>query len=89
MSDANPPARIKSHRDLIAWQKAMVLVTDVYGLTRAFPREEVYGLTSQIRRAAASYRRTLLRVKGAVMAESFTSFWAMLEFEWTDAPNQF
>ena len=45
---------IKSYRDLIVWQKAMDLVEQVYRVTRQFPREESYGLTSQIRRAAVS-----------------------------------
>lgn len=44
----------QSYRDLTAWQKGMDLVEQVYRCTRAFPREEVYGLTSQIRRAAVS-----------------------------------
>jgi four helix bundle protein len=44
----------QSFRDLLVWQKAMTLVTQVYGATRSFPREELYGLTSQIRRAAVS-----------------------------------
>ena len=43
-----------SYRDLIAWQKGMQLVIKVYEATRTFPREEVYGLTSQIRRSAVS-----------------------------------
>lgn len=43
-----------SYRDLIAWQKAMVLVRDIYCATQAFPREERYGLMSQLRRAAVS-----------------------------------
>jgi hypothetical protein len=42
----------QSYRDLIAWQKAMALVTDVYPATRRFPGEEQYGLTTQLRRAA-------------------------------------
>jgi four helix bundle protein len=42
------------YRQLIAWQKAMTMVTDAYRLTQDFPREEIYGLTSQIRRAAVS-----------------------------------
>ena len=66
MSDASSPAKIRSHRDLIAWQKAMVLVTDVYDLTKTFPREETYGLTAQIRRAAASVPPILPKVKVAV-----------------------
>jgi len=42
----------QSYRDLIAWQKAMTLVTDVYLATRRFPGEEPYGHTNQLRRAA-------------------------------------
>jgi|SRR5580692_11390936 four helix bundle protein len=44
----------KSYRDLVAWQKAMDLVTAVYRLTASFPREEIYALASQMRRAAVS-----------------------------------
>jgi four helix bundle protein len=43
-----------SYRDLIAWKKAMRLVTEVYQATRSFPRDELYGLTAQLRRAAVS-----------------------------------
>ncbi len=45
---------IRSYRDLIVWQKAMDLAEAAYRLTATFPREELYGLTSQIRRSAAS-----------------------------------
>jgi four helix bundle protein len=41
-------------KDLIVWQKAMDLVTDVYRITDTFPKREVYSLTDQIRRAAVS-----------------------------------
>lgn len=44
----------KGYKDLIVWQKAMDLVPAVYKLARRLPREETYGLTSQIRRAAVS-----------------------------------
>src|SRR5579862_4109954 len=44
----------QSYRNLIAWQKSMRLVTEIYEATRAFPRDELYGLTSQLRRAAVS-----------------------------------
>ena len=44
----------KPHKRLLAWRKSMDLVVKLYGLTRTFPREEIYGLTSQIRRAAVS-----------------------------------
>lgn len=45
---------IKTHKDLQVWQKAMELAKEVYLLTRSFPKEELYGLTSQMRRAAVS-----------------------------------
>ena len=41
-------------KDLVAWQKAMDLVTEVYKATENFPKREVYSLTDQIRRAAVS-----------------------------------
>lgn len=44
----------QTYRGLIAWQKSMDLVTAIYQATRTFPREELYGLTSQLRRAAVS-----------------------------------
>jgi len=42
------------YKDLIVWQKAMTLVTDVYRATQHFPKEELFGLVSQMRRAAVS-----------------------------------
>ena len=43
-----------TYKDLVAWQKAIGLVTAIYRATQGFPREELYGLTSQLRRAAVS-----------------------------------
>ncbi|AEV99022.1 four helix bundle protein [Niastella koreensis] len=45
---------IKSFRHLIVWQKSMNLVTEIYKTTRSFPSEELYALTSQLRRCAVS-----------------------------------
>lgn len=45
---------IRSYKDLIAWQKALELTTAIYSITRKFPKEETFGLTSQLRRAAVS-----------------------------------
>ena len=45
---------VQSFRDLQVWQRAIQLSVAIYRLTKDFPREEVYGLTSQIRRAAVS-----------------------------------
>ncbi|MBI5530882.1 MAG: four helix bundle protein [Candidatus Doudnabacteria bacterium] len=46
--------QIKSYKDLIVWQKSMDLVVDIYKISEKFPKEELYGLTSQIRRCAVS-----------------------------------
>lgn len=53
----------KSFRDLIVWQKAHELVLGIYSLTKNFPKEEIYGLTSQMRRSSTSV--------AANIAESF------------------
>ncbi len=45
---------LRGHKDLIVWQKAMDLVLDVYKITASFPKTEVYGLASQMQRAAVS-----------------------------------
>ena len=45
---------IKSHRDLLIWQKGMALAKQVYAMTRAFPGDERFGLTAQMRRAVVS-----------------------------------
>ena len=44
----------RGFRDLLVWQKSMVLVKQVYAMTRQFPTDERFGLTSQMRRAAVS-----------------------------------
>ena len=47
-------ATINSYRDLLIWQKSMTLVTEIYKITSSFPKEEIYGITSQIRRSSVS-----------------------------------
>ena len=46
--------KTKTHKDLILWQKSIDFVNTIYSITATFPRSEIYGLTSQIRRAAVS-----------------------------------
>lgn len=46
--------KVKTYRDLLIWQKSMKLVTQIYVETKSLPKEEVYGLTSQIRRSSIS-----------------------------------
>jgi len=45
---------MKDHKELNAWKVSMDFVAEVYAITREFPKEEIYGLTSQLRRAAVS-----------------------------------
>ena len=75
MSDSTPSKiPIKSHRDLIVWQKAMNLVTAVYLATENFPRTELYGLTSQIRRAAMSVPANIAEGQGRRLSGEFLQF---------------
>jgi four helix bundle protein len=54
----------QNYRDLIVWQRAMDLVEAVYRLTQGFPRGEIYGLTSQMRRAAVSVPSNIAEGQG-------------------------
>ena len=78
MLETNAPAKapIKSHRDLIVWQKSMDLVVNVYRATESFPRSEVYGLTSQIRRAVTSIPANIAEGQGRRLPKEFLYFHA-------------
>jgi len=65
---------VQGHRDLVAWKKGMQLVTDVYRVTRDFPREEIYGLTSQLRRAAVSVPSNIAEGHGRNSRREFHQF---------------
>ena len=70
----SPNESIKSHRDLIAWQKAMNLTVEIYQTTKAFPKEELFGLTSQIRRASASIAANIAEGQGRRLSGEFRQF---------------
>lgn len=55
---------VQNFRDLEVWQKAMDLVTLVYQHTKIFPKEETYGLTNQVRRAAVSVPSNIAEGQG-------------------------
>jgi four helix bundle protein len=63
-----------TYEDLLAWQKAMDLVIAVYRATRAFPKEELYGLTSQLRRAAVSIPSNIAEGKGRFSDKELLQF---------------
>ena len=54
----------KGYRNLVVWQKAMELAKKVYLVTRNFPEEEIYALTSQVRRSAVSVPSNIAEGKG-------------------------
>jgi len=66
--------KIKSHRDLIVWRKAMDLVVLVYKATEGFPKHELYGLTNQIRRAASSVPANIAEGQGRRSKSEFRQF---------------
>jgi four helix bundle protein len=65
---------VRNYRELIAWQKAMDLVEAVYKVTVSFPKEELYGLTSQVRRAAVSIPANIAEGQGRKSSREFLHF---------------
>ncbi len=77
---------IQSYRDLKVWQKSMDLVVECYRQTDQFPKSELYGLTSQIRRAAVSIPSNIAEGKGRRSTGSYLhslniSYGSLLEVE--------
>ena len=62
---------VQSFRDLLVWQRSIELATAAYRLTGAFPREETYGLTSQIRRSAVSIPSNIAEGQGRLSTGEF------------------
>jgi len=65
---------VQSYRELIAWQKAMDFAAEVYRVTRRFPKEELYGVTSQLRRAAISVPSNIAEGQGRQTTGEFRQF---------------
>jgi four helix bundle protein len=63
-----------SYKDLVVWQKAKTLAVQVYELTDTFPRKEVYGLSSQLRRAAVSVASNIAEGQGRLTTGEFLHF---------------
>jgi four helix bundle protein len=66
-----------SYRDLLVWQKSMVLVKLIYQETRSFPKEEMFGLSSQMRRSAVSVPCNIAEVQGRLTKKDFGHFLAL------------
>ena len=65
---------VTSFKDLIVWQKSMTLVMDIYNLTKAFPADEKFGLTSQLRRCAISIPSNIAEGWGRNSTKSYMHF---------------
>lgn len=66
--------KMRNYRDLVVWQKSMALVTEVYSITRLFPKEELYGLISQIRRSAVSIPSNIAEGYGRYSKNDYIRF---------------
>ncbi len=64
----------RSYRKLLVWQKAKALAAQIYQATEQFPRPELYGLTSQIRRAAVSVPSNIAEGQGRLTSGEFCHF---------------
>ena len=63
--------KVKNYQELIVWQKAMDLVEEIYSSTRSFPKEEVYALTNQVRRAGVSIASNIAEGQGRQTTADF------------------
>ena len=67
MSNEQVPEKrdaVKNYKELLVWQKAHQMTLDIYNATGSFPKEELYGLTSQLRRSAASIGANIAQGSG-------------------------
>ena len=74
MGNTTDKPRIQSFRDLQVWQKSMELTVAIYRITQTFPREEAFGLTSQMRRSAISIPSNIAEGQGRLNMREFRQF---------------
>lgn len=77
-----------SYRDLIAWRKAMQLVFQIYQVTKAFPHDELFGLTSQLRRAAVSVPSNIVEGQARFSQKEFCRFLSQARGSLVEAETQ-
>ena len=73
-SDYLKDMMMKNYKDLVSWQKSMQLAVEVYKLTRLLPKEETYGLISQLRRAAVSVSSNIAEGYGRESTMEYVRF---------------
>ena len=84
----NEKSKIKTFTDLHSWQEAHKLVLLIYNTTRNFPREEIFGLTSQIRRAAISITSNIAEGFGRQGYKEKVQFYYLAQGSLTELKNQ-
>ena len=67
-------AEIKTHKDLLVWKKRIDLVEQIYTFTKQFPKEELYGITNQMRRCAVSIPANIAEGSGRKNKAEFIQF---------------
>lgn len=80
--------KIKSFTDLKAWQEAHKLVLMIYGVTKSFPKEEMFGLTNQIRRAVVSITSNIAEGFSRNSLKEKVQFYYMAQGSVTESQNQ-
>lgn len=80
--------KLKTFTDLKAWQEGHRLVVDIYEVTKLFPKEEVYGLTSQMRRSAISVTSNIAEGFSRDSYADKTHFYVMSHGSLTELENQ-
>jgi four helix bundle protein len=72
--EKNRQSVVSSHRDLLVWQKAVDLTVKCYEATKLFPRDERFGLTSQVQRSASSVAANIAEGRGRGTTNGFLNF---------------
>ncbi|TGP48389.1 four helix bundle protein [bacterium M00.F.Ca.ET.230.01.1.1] len=78
-----------SYKDLVVWQQAMDLAVSVYNATKSWPKEELYGLTSQVRRSAASVPSNIAEGYGREIRGSYQQFLRIAQGSLKELETQF
>ena len=79
---------VKSYKELIVWQKAMDLVEEVYRLIKAFPKEEIYALINQVRRAVVSIPSNIAEGQARQSKAEFLNFLSIAQGSLAEVETQ-
>lgn len=79
----------QAFQDLTVWQRAMELTEAVYSLTKTFPKDEIYGLTSQLRRASISIAINIAEGRGRATDRDFRQFLNVAQVQRTKFKHSF